>query len=76
MRSRGAEVIRYIKSLRSVSSETGYYFKSLSILNRKVPPILFPFLKTFRWGSPLVRFDFHKRLRGQTASDKSAQCKL
>jgi len=42
------QVITHIKRLRSVSSETGYLFKSLSILNRKLGPVLFQFPKTFR----------------------------
>jgi uncharacterized protein YecE (DUF72 family) len=42
------QVITHIKRLRSVSSETGYLFKSLSVLNKKLGPVLFQFPKTFR----------------------------
>jgi uncharacterized protein YecE (DUF72 family) len=48
------QVITHIKRLRSVSSETGYLFKSLSILNRKLGPVLFQFPKSLRADRPLL----------------------
>jgi uncharacterized protein YecE (DUF72 family) len=41
------QVITHMKRLRHVSSETGYLFKSLSVLERKLGPVLFQFPNTF-----------------------------
>jgi uncharacterized protein YecE (DUF72 family) len=41
------QVITHMKRLRQVSSETGYLFKTLSVLNRKLGPVLFQFPKSF-----------------------------
>lgn len=42
------QVITHMKRLHSVSSETGYLFKSLSTLGRKLGPVLFQFPASFR----------------------------
>lgn len=42
------QVITHIKQLRNVFEETEYLFKSLSVLDRKLGPILFQFPKSFR----------------------------
>jgi uncharacterized protein YecE (DUF72 family) len=41
------QVITHMKRLHHVSSETGYLFKSLQVLERKLGPVLFQFPKTF-----------------------------
>ncbi len=41
------QVITHIKQLRNVFEETEYLFRSLSILDRKLGPILFQFPKSF-----------------------------
>jgi uncharacterized protein YecE (DUF72 family) len=65
------QVITHIKRLRQVSSETGYLFKALSVLDGKLGPVLFQFPKSFRadmaaledfleliHGNPLCAFEF------------------
>ncbi len=42
------QVITHIKQLRNVFEETEYLFKSLSVLDKKLGPILFQFPKSFR----------------------------
>ena len=42
------QVITHLKRLRYVSDETGYLFKTLSVLDRKLGPVLFQFPKSFR----------------------------
>jgi uncharacterized protein YecE (DUF72 family) len=42
------QVITHIKQLRNVFEETEYLFKSLSVLDGKLGPILFQFPKSFR----------------------------
>jgi uncharacterized protein YecE (DUF72 family) len=42
------QVITHIKQLRHVSSESRYLFKSLSVLERKLGPVLFQFPASFR----------------------------
>lgn len=49
------QVITHMKRLRQVSSETGYLFKSLSVLNRKLGPVLFQFPGTFRADRELLK---------------------
>jgi uncharacterized protein YecE (DUF72 family) len=41
------QVITHMKRLRHVSSETGYLFKSLSVLEKKLGPVLFQFPESF-----------------------------
>ena len=42
------QVITHMKQLRNVFEETEYLFKSLSVLDRKLGPVLFQFPKSFR----------------------------
>jgi len=51
------QVITHMKRLHSVSSETGYLFKSLSVLGKKLGPVLFQFPKTFH-ADPAILKDF------------------
>lgn len=48
------QVITHLKRLRYVSDETGYLFKTLSVLNRKLGPVLFQFPKSFRADRPAL----------------------
>lgn len=42
------QVITHVKRLKDVGEETGYFFKTLSVLGDKLGAILFQFPKTFR----------------------------
>ncbi len=42
------QVITHLKRLRDVSEETDYLFRTLSVLDRKLGPVLFQFPKSFR----------------------------
>jgi uncharacterized protein YecE (DUF72 family) len=42
------QVITHLKPLRDVSEETEYLFRTLSVLERKLGPVLFQFPKSFR----------------------------
>ena len=42
------QVITHLKRLREVSEETRYFFRTLSVLDRKLGPALFQFPKSFR----------------------------
>ena len=42
------QVITHLKRLRDVSEETGYLFRTLSVLDVKLGPVLFQFPKSFR----------------------------
>ncbi len=42
------QVITHLKRLRDVSDETEYLFRTLSVLDRKLGPVLFQFPKSFR----------------------------
>jgi len=42
------QVITHLKQLRNVSEETKYLFRTVSILERKLGPVLFQFPKSFR----------------------------
>lgn len=48
------QVITHVKQLRNVFEETEYLFRSLSVLGRKLGPILFQFPKTFRANVPAL----------------------
>ncbi|MHB8846319.1 MAG: DUF72 domain-containing protein [Nitrospirota bacterium] len=59
------QVITHMKRLRHVSSETGYLFKSLSVLEKKLGPVLFQFPNTFH-ADPAVLKEFLALLRPKT----------
>ena len=42
------QVITHLKQLRNVSEETKYLFRTLSVLDRRLGPVLFQFPKSFR----------------------------
>ena len=42
------QVITHLKQLRNVGEETDYFFRTLSVLDRKLGPALFQFPKSFR----------------------------
>jgi uncharacterized protein YecE (DUF72 family) len=42
------QVITHLKRLRDVFEETGYLFRTLSVLDRKLGPLLFQFPRSFR----------------------------
>ncbi len=41
------QIITHLKQLRNVGEETGYFFRTLSVLGRKLGPALFQFPKSF-----------------------------
>jgi uncharacterized protein YecE (DUF72 family) len=47
-------VITHLKQLRNVSEETDYLFRTLSVLDRKLGPVLFQFPKSFRKDRPAL----------------------
>jgi uncharacterized protein YecE (DUF72 family) len=49
------QVITHIRQLRNVFEQTEYLFKSVSILGRKLGPILFQFPKSFRANAPALK---------------------
>jgi len=51
------QVITHLKQLRNVFEETEYLFRTLSILGRKLGPVLFQFPKSFR-ANPSALQDF------------------
>ena len=48
------QVITHMKRLHGVSSETGYLFKALATLGRKLGPVLFQFPRSFRADRPVL----------------------
>jgi uncharacterized protein YecE (DUF72 family) len=60
------QVITHLKQLRHVFEETEYLFRSLSILDRKLGPILFQFPKSFRADRPALE-DFLPLIPGDRA---------
>ncbi len=48
------QVITHLKRLRDVSEETGYLFRTLSVLDGKLGPVLFQFPKSFRVDRPAL----------------------
>jgi uncharacterized protein YecE (DUF72 family) len=60
------QVITHMKHLRNVFEETEYLFRSLSVLDRKLGPVLFQFPKSFRADRPALE-DFLALIPG-TAS--------
>jgi uncharacterized protein YecE (DUF72 family) len=49
------QVITHIKQLRNVFEETEYLFKTLSVLDGKLGPVLFQFPKSFRANLPTLQ---------------------
>ena len=47
-------VITHIRQLRNVDEETEYFFSTLSVLGRKLGPVLFQFPKSFRADYPAL----------------------
>jgi uncharacterized protein YecE (DUF72 family) len=60
------QVITHLKRLRSVSEETHYLFRTLSVLDRRLGPVLFQFPKSFRADLPLLQ-DFLGLIPGDRA---------
>jgi uncharacterized protein YecE (DUF72 family) len=48
------QIITHLKRLRNVGEETGYLFKTLSALERKLGPVLFQFPGSFRTDRPAL----------------------
>jgi len=48
------QVITHLKQLRNVGEETDYFFRTLSVLDRKLGPALFQFPKSFRADRPVL----------------------
>jgi uncharacterized protein YecE (DUF72 family) len=49
------QVITHLKKLRNVSEETEYLFRTLSVLDRRLGPVLFQFPKSFRADRPALQ---------------------
>lgn len=49
------QVITHMKQLRDVGEETEYLFRTLSVLEKKLGPILFQFPKSFRANLPALQ---------------------
>jgi uncharacterized protein YecE (DUF72 family) len=60
------QIITHLKRLRDVSEETEYLFRTLSILDRKLGPVLFQFPKSFRKDRPALE-DFLALIHGDMA---------
>ncbi len=60
------QVITHLKRLRDVSEETKYLFRTLSVLDRKLGPVLFQFPKSFRAARPVLE-DFLALILGDMA---------
>jgi uncharacterized protein YecE (DUF72 family) len=60
------QVITHIRQLRNVFEQTEYLFKSLSVLDRKLGPVLFQFPKSFRANAPALK-DFLPLIPGDRA---------
>jgi len=48
------QVITHLKKLRNVSEETKYLFRTVSVLDRRLGPVLFQFPKSFRADRPAL----------------------
>ncbi len=60
------QVITHIKQLRNVFEETEYLFRTLSVLDRRLGPLLFQFPKSFRANAPALE-DFLPLIPDNTA---------
>ncbi len=62
------QVITHLKRLRSVFDETDYFFRTLSLLDQKLGPVLFQFPKSFRANRPALE-DFLRLIpRGRSCA--------
>jgi len=50
------QVITHLKRLKNVEEETGYLFRTLSVLGQKLGPVLFQFPKSFRADRPALKY--------------------
>ena len=48
------QVITHMKRLKNVEDEAGYLFRTLSVLGKKLGPVLFQFPKSFRVNRPVL----------------------
>jgi len=48
------QIITHLKRLRNVGEETAYLFRSLSVLDRKLGPVLFQFPRSFHMDRPAL----------------------
>jgi uncharacterized protein YecE (DUF72 family) len=60
------QVITHLKRLRNVDEEAQYLFRTLSVLDRKLGPVLFQFPKSFRANRPVLE-DFLALIPGTFA---------
>ena len=60
------QVITHLKRLTNVLDETDYLFRTLSVLDRKLGPVLFQFPKSFRKDRPALK-DFLALIPGDRA---------
>jgi uncharacterized protein YecE (DUF72 family) len=60
------QTITHLKRLRDVNEETGYLFRTLAVLGRKLGPVLFQFPKSFR-ADPKVLKDFLNLIHGDVS---------
>ena len=64
------QIITHLKRLRNVGEETAYLFRSLSVLDRKLGPVLFQFPNSFRadhpakWEKAFVFFKHEEEAKG------------
>jgi uncharacterized protein YecE (DUF72 family) len=63
---KGPQVITHRKRLRDVGGETEYLFRTLSVLDRKLGPVLFQFPKSFHADRPALE-DFLALIPGNTS---------
>jgi uncharacterized protein YecE (DUF72 family) len=60
------QVITHFKRLRNVGPETDYFFRMLSVLDRKLGPVLFQFPKSFKADRPALQ-DFLPLIPGSVS---------
>ena len=60
------QVITHVKRLKNVGEETGYLFRTLSVLDGKLGPVLFQFPKSFRAGRSALE-DFLNDIHGNVS---------
>ncbi len=54
-RFKAPQVITHLKRLKNVDEETEYLFRTLSVLDRKLGPVLFQFPKSFHADPPALK---------------------